>query len=227
MTPPEPLLLTVDAVVFGYRAGQLFVVLINRKYPPFEGRWALPGGFVLPHESVDEAVARELHEETGIQTSFLEQLYTFGAVTRDPRQRVVSVAYMGLVRPNDLTLVADTDAQAVAWYDVAALPELAFDHAQIVQKALERLRGKLTYQPVGLNLLAEKFPFGELEQLYATLLNKPFDRRNFRKKILSFGILNELPEKRTQEKGRPATLFTFNKDRYETLLRDGFAFDIQ
>jgi 8-oxo-dGTP diphosphatase len=221
------ILLTVDAVVFGYRAGQLFIVLINRKYPPFQGQWALPGGFVLPQETLDEAVERELREETGIQTSFLEQLYTFGEVARDPRQRVVSVAYMGLVRPNDLTLVADTDAQDVAWYPTHALPDLAFDHPQIVGAALNRLRGKLTYQPIGLNLLAEKFPFGELEQLYATILNKPFDRRNFRKKILGFGILTELTEKRTQEKGRPATLFSFNKDRYETLLRDGFVFDIQ
>ena len=223
----DTILLTVDAVVFGYREGRLFVALINRKYAPFQGHWALPGGFVLPAESLEEAVQRELLEETGIHTKFLEQLFTFGNPTRDPRQRVVSVAYMGLVRPADFTIMASTDAQDVAWFALDALPSLAFDHADILQLALNRLRAKLTYEPIGLNLLDEKFPFGDLERLYAAILDKPFDRRNFRKKFLSFNILTELPEKAASEKGRPGALYTFDKARYETLQREGFLFEIR
>lgn len=223
----DSILLTVDAVVFGYRDGRLFVALINRKYPPFQGEWALPGGFVLPNEDLDTAVQRELQEETGIQTQFLEQLFTFGRVNRDPRQRVVSVAYMGLVRPTDFTITASTDAQDVAWFALDATPPVAFDHAQILQTALTRLRGKLTYEPIGLNLLDEKFSFGDLERLYAAILDKPFDRRNFRKKFLGFGILTELPEKITPEKGRPAALYTFDRARYEAFQREGFVFEIR
>ncbi|CCH03436.1 7,8-dihydro-8-oxoguanine triphosphatase [Fibrella aestuarina BUZ 2] len=225
--PNEAIRLTVDAVVFGYRDGQLFVALINRKYPPYADQWALPGGFVAPTETLEEAVQRELREETGIQTRFLEQLYTFGAVDRDPRQRVVSVAYMGLVRPSDFQIQASTDAQDVAWFALNKLPPLAFDHAAILQRALDRLRGKLTYEPIGLNLLDETFPFGDLERLYAAILNKPFDRRNFRKKVLSFNILVEQPQKVTPEKGRPATYYAFDKNRYETLRASGFLFDIK
>lgn len=223
----DTILLTVDAVVFGYRDGRLFLALINRKYAPFQGQWALPGGFVLPNESLEMAVQRELQEETGIQTQFLEQLFTFGNPARDPRQRVVSVAYMGLVRPTDFTIMASTDAQDVAWFALDALPNLAFDHADILRVALNRLRAKLTYEPIGLNLLDEKFPFGEVERLYAAILDKPFDRRNFRKKFLSFNILTELSEKLFAEKGRPGTLYTFDHARYKTLQREGFIFEIR
>ncbi|WP_375447964.1 NUDIX domain-containing protein [uncultured Fibrella sp.] len=225
--PDNAIKLTVDAVVFGYRDGQLFVALIKRKYPPFDGQWALPGGFVLPHEDLETAVERELQEETGIQSRFLEQLYTFGNVARDPRQRIVSVAYMGLVRPSDFEIQASTDAQDVDWFPLTDLPPLAFDHATILQTALQRLRGKLTYEPIGLNLLDEKFPFSDLERLYASILNKPFDRRNFRKKFLSFGILIELPEKITPDKGRPASLYSFDQVRYEAIRQQGFLFDIR
>ncbi len=225
--PDNTIKLTVDAVVFGYRDGQLFITLIKRKYEPYQGQWALPGGFVLPDEDLETAVQRELQEETGIQTRFLEQLYTFGAVERDPRQRIVSVAYMGLVRPSDFYIQASTDAQDVGWFPVDALPKLAFDHESIVQFGLNRLRGKLTYEPIGLNLLDEKFPFGDLERLYATILNKPIDRRNFRKKFLSFGILTELSEKVSLDKGRPAVLYSFDQVRYQEFMQEGFLFDIK
>lgn len=219
--------LAVDAIVFGYQQAQLFVALVKRKYPPFAGQWALPGGFVLDHEDLESAVKRELREETGIQINYLEQLYTFGAVNRDPRKRVVSIAYFGLVRPTDFEIRADTDAADVAWFDVKDLPELAFDHHQILQKALDRLRAKLTYQPIGLNLLDKKFPFGHLERLYTTLLDKDIDRRNFRKKFLKFGILNELDEKAPAiDKGRPGKLFSFDEKKYEQLQKRGILFEI-
>ncbi|MEO1260843.1 MAG: NUDIX domain-containing protein [Bacteroidota bacterium] len=219
--------LAVDAIVFGYQHEQLFVALVKRKYEPFAGHWAIPGGFVHEDENLETAVKRELREETGIRLNYLEQLYTFGEVNRDPRKRVVSVAYFGLVRPKDFNIKADTDAAEVGWFDVKELPPLAFDHAVILQKALERLRAKLTYQPIGLNLLDKKFPFGHLERLYATILDKAIDRRNFRKKFLKFGILNELDEFAPAiDKGRPGKLFSFDEKKYKALLKKGILFEI-
>ncbi len=219
--------LTVDAIVFGYQHQQLFVALVRRKYDPFAGQWALPGGFVLEDESLETAVKRELWEETGIRINYLEQLYTFGDVNRDPRRRIVSVAYFGLVRPKDFKIKADTDAAEVAWFDVKDLPPLAFDHANILKAALHRLRAKLTYQPIGLNLLDKKFPFGDLERLYMTILDKEIDRRNFRKKFLKFGILNELDEYApTSDRGRPGKLYSFDERKYKVLLKEGILFEI-
>ena len=175
---------TVDAVVFGYDPEpKISVLLIKRKYPPFEGCWAIPGGFVLNHESLEEAVERELKEETGVFINYMEQLYSFGAVTRDPRERIISVAYYGLIRPDGFQLQADTDAEDARWFDIHQLPELAFDHDRILKAAIQRLRAKITYEPIGFELLDRKFPFSDLEKLYTTLLGREIDRRNFRKKI--------------------------------------------
>lgn len=219
--------LAVDAIVFGYQHEQLFVALVKRKYEPYAGHWALPGGFVLEDEDLEKAVKRELLEETGIRLNYLEQLYTFGDVGRDPRHRIVSVAYFGLVRPKDFKIKAATDAAEVAWFDVKQLPPLAFDHDKILAVALDRLRAKLTYQPIGLNLLDKKFPFGDLERLYTTILDKPIDRRNFRKKFLKFGILNELDEYAPAiDKGRPGKLFSFDEKEYKALLKKGILFEI-
>ncbi|HFA49665.1 MAG TPA: NUDIX hydrolase [Bacteroidetes bacterium] len=220
--------LATDAIVFGYQHSQLFVALVKRKYPPFKGQWALPGGFVLENENLETAVKRELREETGIHINYLEQLYTFGETGRDPRRRVVSVAYFGLVRPKDFKIKAATDAAEVAWFDVKKLPPLAFDHKKIMKTALGRLRAKLTYQPIGLNLLDKKFPFGDLERLYSTILDKKIDRRNFRKKFLKFGILDELDEYASAiDKGRPGKLFSFDKRKYNALRKEGILFEIR
>ena len=156
-------------MVFGYTPGKrISVLLIKRKYPPFQGKWALPGGFVLEHESLERAVSRELEEETGIRISYLEQLYTFGEPDRDPRHRVVSIAYFALVKPETLQLHARTDAEDVAWFDIHELPSLAFDHLRILSSALDRVRNKITYEPIGFELLNEKFTFAELQKLYET-----------------------------------------------------------
>lgn len=176
--------LSVDAVVFGYEEGNISVLLIKRKYEPFKGEWAIPGGFVLNEESLEEAVERELHEETGIKINYLEQLYTFGKPNRDPRSRVVSVAYFGLVRPNAFKIFASTDAEQVRWFSINELPKLSFDHKEILKVAIERLQGKITYEPIGFELLDKKFPFSDLEKLYTTLLGRDIDRRNFRRKLL-------------------------------------------
>ncbi|RED45240.1 8-oxo-dGTP diphosphatase [Winogradskyella eximia] len=218
--------LSVDAVVFGYEEGNISVLLIKRKYEPFKGEWAIPGGFVLNEESLEEAVERELHEETGIKINYLEQLYTFGKPSRDPRGRVVSVAYFGLVRPNAYKIVASTDAEQVQWFNINELPKLSFDHKEILKAAIERLQGKITYEPIGFELLDKKFPFSDLEKLYTTLLGRDIDRRNFRKKMVGLNVLDELDEKVSKGSGRPANLFQFNPKRYFQLKEEGIIFEI-
>jgi 8-oxo-dGTP diphosphatase len=221
------ILLTVDAIVFGYHQKQMNVLLIRRQYAPFENKWALPGGFVLPGESLETAVERELKEETGVAINYLEQLYTFGNPDRDPRQRIVTVAYFGLVNPEQFEIVASTDASEVQWFPVDQLPALAFDHQKILHYALQRLRNKLTYEPVGLNLLDTDFPFSDLENLYETILGRKIERRNFRRKFMGFGILKEVKLRRTAQKGRPGILFRFDKAKYNTLREKGFLFEIK
>lgn len=218
--------LTVDAIVFGYNAGKISILLIKRKYEPFKDKWAIPGGFVLEDESLEEAVQRELKEETGVSINYLEQLYTFGALDRDPRGRVVSVAYFGLIHPDGHTLQASTDAELAQWFEIDNLPELSFDHKHILKVAIERLKGKITYEPIGFELLETKFPFSDLEKLYTTLLGRPIDRRNFRKKINNLNILDELDEKVSLGAGRPASLFKFNEKRYKQLKKEGIIFEI-
>ena len=218
----------VDAVVFGYfEKKDLHILLIKRKIDPFKGGWALPGGLVHDDESVDDAVVRELYEEAGIKPDFMEQLYTFGELNRDPRNRVVSIAYLGLVNPSSYEIIADTDAEEVKWFSINKLPTLAFDHKKIVEVALKRLRAKLQYQPIGFNLLHEEFAFSELENLYQTIIGQEIDRRNFRKKILSYNLLSETDQLRKEGSGRPAKLFTFNKEKYEELEKSGFYFEIK
>ncbi len=218
--------LSVDAVVFGYEEGSISVLLIKRKYDPFKGQWAIPGGFVINNESLEEAVERELFEETGIKINYLEQLYTFGKPDRDPRGRVVSIAYFGLVRPNAFKIYASTDAEQVQWFNINDLPKLSFDHKEILKTAIERLQGKITYEPIGFELLDKKFPFSDLEKLYTTLLGREIDRRNFRKKIVGLNVLDELDEKVSKGSGRPANLFRFNKKRYFQLKKEGIIFEI-
>jgi 8-oxo-dGTP diphosphatase len=218
--------ISVDAVVFGYESGTISVLLIKRKYAPFKGKWAIPGGFVLNEESLEDAVERELFEETGIKISYLEQLYTFGKPKRDPRSRVVSVAYFGLIKPSTFKIFASTDAAEVQWFKISELPKLSFDHEEILKMAIDRLQSKITYEPIGFELLDNKFPFSDLEKLYTTLLGRTIDRRNFRKKILSLNVLDELNEKFSKGSGRPANLFKFNKKRYFELKDQGIIFEI-
>lgn len=224
---PNPILVSVDAVVFGYRDNQLHVLLIRRLIEPFKGSWALPGGFVLPGESLESAVERELMEETGAQINYLEQLYTFGAPDRDPRQRVVTVAYFALVNPQQFELSASTDAAEAQWFPLKSLPALAFDHPKIIDTALQRLQNKLSYEPIGLNLLEKEFLFSELEKLYESILNREIDRRNFRKKFMSFGILSQTTVRHKAQKGRPGILFHFDVEKYKYLKEQGILFEIK
>lgn len=218
--------LTVDCVVFGFDGGALQVLLIQRGLEPFKDHWALPGGFVQMNETLDEAARRELQEETGLREIFLEQLYTFSGVDRDPRERVISVAYYALVKPADHTTAASTDAADAQWFPVTEIPPLAFDHATILEAALKRLRGKLTYQPIGFELLPTKFTLTQLQNLYESVLGQEIDKRNFRKKVLSYELLIPLKEKHREGAHRPAQLFRFDPKRYQKLQQKGFLFEL-
>jgi 8-oxo-dGTP diphosphatase len=222
---PRPAL-TVDCVVFGLDEQDLKVLLVRRGLPPFEGRWALPGGFARMDETLDDAARRELREETGLRDVYLEQLYTFGDVRRDPRGRVVSVAYYALVNLADHRVQAATDARDAAWFSVSDTPSLAFDHDEIVAAALERLKGKVRYQPIGFELLPAKFTLSQLQRLYETVLERPLDKRNFRKKILSMGVLVETDEIEQDVAHRAARLYRFDEDKYRKLKKKEFNFEI-
>ena len=218
--------LTVDCVVFGLDEEDLKVLLIQRDIEPYAGRWALPGGFVKLDETLEESALRELREETGLTRVYLEQLYTFGDPGRDPRERVVTVAYYALVKLLDHQVQAATDARNAAWFAVDDLPKLCFDHDDILATALKRLQGKVRYQPIGFELLPPKFTLSQLQHLYEAVLGVELDKRNFRKKVLGFGLL--LPLKETQMAGRhrPAQLFRFDTDKYAKLKKRGFNFEL-
>ena len=220
--------LAVDVVLFGYEKSQLFVLLIKQKYGKYKNKWSLPGGFVINDEGLKAAALRELHEESGVNVKDLEQLYTFGDdINRDYRYRVVSVAYFGTVIPSSMRLKATTDAIDAQWFPIEEISTLPYDHNKIVDAAFHRLKGKLNYQPIGFNLLNKKFPFSDLENLYMTILQKKIDRRNFRKKILSFDFLEETDEIVKKGSGRPAALFKFNKAKYQQSLKQGINFEIK
>lgn len=218
--------LTVDCVVFGFDEGELKVLLIQRALDPFKDKWALPGGFVRVEETLDDAARRELMEEAGLKDVFLEQLYTFGGVHRDPRERVVSVAYYALVRLAAHETKAATDAADARWFPISQIPRLAFDHADIVAAALARLKGKVQYQPIGFELLPPKFTLSQLQHLYEAVLETELDKRNFRKKVLGFGLLVPLKETLMVGRHRPAQLFHFDADKYEKLKKRGFHFEL-
>ncbi len=222
---PRPAI-TVDCVVFGLDEEDLKVLLIQRGSEPFRGDWALPGGFVQLDETLDDAAMRELAEETGLRIRFLEQLYSFGAIERDPRERVVTVAYYALVRLKEHPLQASTDARDTAWFSACCLPSLAFDHQHILQTALDRLRSKVRYQPIGFELLPQQFTLRQIQQLYETILGRTLDKRNFRKKLLGMGLLVELDQWETDVAHRAARLYRFDRRKYQRLSKQGFNFEI-
>jgi 8-oxo-dGTP diphosphatase len=203
------LLVTVDVVLLTIRERRLHLLLISRLAKPFENRHALPGGFVREDESLDNAAIRELREETGVDKVYLEQLYTFGDPKRDPRGRVITVAYCALV-PHSQALQAGTDASEAAWFPVSELPALAFDHRKIVEYAHQRLRNKLDYTNVGFELLPGKFTLSELQAVHEAVLGENLDKRNFRRKIILKGIVK--PTKEWRQTGRkPAQLYRFSQ----------------
>jgi 8-oxo-dGTP diphosphatase len=203
---------TVDVLMMSLRQRDLQMLLIKRRAWPFEGMWAIPGGFVMMNESLEAAAKRELQEETGVQDVYLEQLYTFGDPERDPRTRVITVVYFALLDSERLQVRAASDATDVGWFSVYDLPPLAFDHQMIVEYALNRLRNKLDYTTIAFNLLPEQFTLRELQRVHEIILHKKLDKRNFRKKILSTNILEDTGEKKMEGTHRPARLYRFNPE---------------
>ena len=224
---PRPAL-TVDCVVFGLDAEHLKVLLIERAQDPCASCWALPGGYVEMDETLEEAARRELNEETGIELpiSYLEQLFTFGDPGRDPRGRVITVAHYALVKLGHHRAKAASDARNAEWFPVTELPPLAFDHRSIMDMAIERLRGKVRYQPLGFELLPRKFTLPQLQRMYETILDRRLDKRNFRKKILGMNLLVELDEWEQSVPRRPARLYRFDRQRYQRLSKSGFDFEV-
>ena len=218
--------LTVDCVVFGLDDTDLKVLLIQRDLAPFRGKWALPGGFVRVDESLEDAARRELREETGLQEVFLEQLFTYGELKRDPRERVVTVAWYALVRLSDHRVTAATDARDAAWFVVQKIPKLAFDHDRILRAAHQRLQAKVRYEPIGFELLPKKFTLTQIQKLYEIALDRTIDKRNFRKKILRMDVLHELDEVETDVAHRAARLYRFNQKRYREMAKRGIHFEI-
>ncbi len=221
---PRPAL-TVDCIIFGFDNDVLKLLLIERGHDPFKDAWALPGGFVDMDEDLETAALRELEEETGVKDLFIEQLFTFGQPGRDPRGRVVSVAYYALVNLKDHPVQAASDASNAEWFKIDKLPPLAFDHEAIVKVAIERLKGKIRYQPIGFELLPKKFTVGQLQKLYEVILGKPLNKRNFRTKIMKLGILRQL-ERQSDVAHRPAYLYEFDQEKYEELTQQGKGFEI-
>jgi 8-oxo-dGTP diphosphatase len=222
---------TVDAVVFGLspKDCQLMILLIRRgrEGEPFYGHWALPGGFINMDEGLDESFRRELVEETGVTLTYVEQLYTFGQPDRDPRGRVISTAYLALVRPEDVTVKAADDASEAMWWPLSELPPLAFDHAEIIQVGLKRLRSKLSWQPVGIELLPEYFTLYDLQRVYESILGRKLDKRNFRKRVLSYGVLGETDRTQTtNRRGPPAKLYRFLRAAYFQKRDQGLDFEV-
>lgn len=212
----------VDIVIFTIQSGVLNVLLVKRKIKPFVGQFAIPGGFIHDDENLDEAALRELREETGVTDVYLEQLYSFGEPNRDPRGRVISISYFALISA-DRTLKAGSDAAEASWWPVNALPPLGFDHAKILDYALERLRNKLEYTTVGFQLLPEKFTLVQLQEVYEVILGKKLDKRNFRRKMAMLKILKPLNEYRPSAR-RPAQVYRFVARRFEKLKDKGILF---
>lgn len=210
---PHPAV-TADAVVFGFDGKSLNLLLINRGIEPYKGSWALPGGFININETAEDGALRELKEETGVDDIYLEQFHTFTAVDRDPRERVMTIAFLAFIRQNDYSVVAGDDAAKAQWFPVEKLPELAFDHKEIIKMALDKLRWKIMYEPLVFHLLNKTFTMTQLLTIYEAVIGKELDRRNFNKKMLQLGYVVPT-EARVQGVGRPGTLYMFDEKKYK------------
>lgn len=220
--------ITVDNVIFGFDGRDLNVLMIKRGEIPFLDNWALPGHFVAETEDLEEAAVRILEDLTGLKAVYLEQVQTFGAVNRHPLGRVITVAYYSLVNLNAYEVKPAFIAQKATWFrlDEAIQMSLPFDHNTILKSCIKRLKLRARHQPIGFELLPEKFTLTHLKQLYDSILGQELDKRNFRKKILSMKILIDLKESQEGVAHRPAKLYKFDAEQYQRLIENGFHFDI-
>ena len=217
---------SIDCVLFGFDGGELKILLIERNEEPFKDWWALPGYLIDDGESLDQAATRILHELTGLSDIYMEQYYTFGEVDRHPQGRVITVAYYAMLRlGGEKALKPLTNyAKNAQWINVQDLPKLAFDHQHIFDKGLEKVKGRIKHLPIAFELLPEKFTLTQVQNVYELILGKKLDKRNFRKKILSFGVLKELDEKQKGVSFRAATLYKFDKRKYTKLFSKEISF---
>lgn len=222
---PKPSV-TVDCVLFGYHEGRISVLLLNRKEEPFANTWTLPGGFLRMDETFEQAAKRVLSDKTGVNEVFLEQLFSFDAPQRDPRGRVLSIAYFALVNPAKYDVIAGSAANDVQWFEYKKCPNLGFDHLEILTVAINRLKTKILWQPIGFELLDTQFSMTDLQDLYETILEIEFDRRNFYKRMMEFDILKKVGTRQSGGKGRSADLFEFDKIKYNELISKGLSFKI-
>lgn len=219
---------TTDAVVFGFDGDSLNLLLIERGIEPYRGMWALPGGFIgKDDQSAQDAVYRELREETNVEDIYLEEMQTFSKADRDPRERVITIAFFALVVQGKYKVVGGDDARRAKWFPVNALPKLAFDHADIIDMALERLRQRIHFEPIGFHLLGKEFTMPQLQNIYIAILNPPEDdnklrdRRNFPKKMLKLGYIKDTGKKATGNPNRSPKLYTFDEEAYRNAKKLG------
>ena len=211
---------TTDCVIFGFDGQKLQVLLIERGIEPYKGRWAFPGGFLNPDETAEQGALRELQEETGLTGAYIEQFHTYTDPNRDPRERVITIAYYALVRIQEVK--GGDDAAKAQWFALDEVPQLAFDHDRILRDAMRQIRERIHFEPIGFELLPGKFTMKELQSLYEAILDIKFDRRNFAKKMLHFELLTDLDETANPSAKREAKLFSFNKQNYDELKKKGF-----
>ena len=216
---PHPAV-TTDCVIFGFDGNGLQVLLIERGIEPFKGKWAFPGGFLNMTETAQEGALRELKEETGLENAYIEQFNTYSDPDRDPRERVITIAHYALVRIQEVK--GGDDAQDAQWFGMDDVPQLAFDHDMILREALKALREKIHFEPVGFELLPEKFTMPQLQNLYESILDVRFDRRNFASKMLHIGILEDTGDRPADAPSRVPAYYRFNKEKYEQLKSKGF-----
>ena len=216
---PHPAV-TTDCVIFGFDGQSLKVLLVERGIEPYKGRWAFPGGFLNPDERAEEGARRELNEETGLEGAFIEQFHTYTEPNRDPRERVITIAYFALVRIQEVH--GSDDAAKAQWFPTEEVPQLAFDHDRILRDATRKLRERIHFEPIGFELLPDKFTMKDLQLLYEAILDVKFDRRNFSKKMIHYGLLNQLDETVWPTPKREAQLYSFNKEKYDEFKKKGF-----
>lgn len=216
---PHPAV-TSDCVIFGFDGVAIKVLLIQRGIEPYKDKWAFPGGFMQIDETVEECAKRELEEETGLKTTSVEQFYTFSDVNRDPRERVITVAHYALVRLEEVK--GGDDAMSAQWFAMNEIPSLAFDHDRILRMAVNRLKERICFEPIGFELLPEIFTMSALQNLYEAILEMKFDRRNFYNKMLKLGILSEAEERPKDASRRTPIKYRFNAKKYAELKQKGF-----
>ena len=218
--------LSIDCLIFGFKKNELDILLVQHGEGISKGKWALPGGWIRYNESTDDAAARLLSDLTGVSHIYLEQLRSFGHVDRYPSKRVITIAYYALVKPENYTLHPGFTAADAQWFKVSEVPDLPYDHAQIIKSGLTYLKHKVRHEPIGFNLLPKKFTLLQLQELYEAILEKKLDKPNFRRKLMKMNLLDPCKEKQTDVSHRAANLYRFDKKIYDKLTEKGFTFEL-